>query len=395
MQDYLKNAGLILGHVVCVLILLYCFANTNEIIPEEPKTVHTVELPAMTPTVTVTSIPTVTPTITTFVMPEPTTEPTKAPTPEPTPTVTEIPTPEPTIAATVTPTVTPTLTPTPTVTEIPSPVPTQEPVIDPLTERNTVKQSVQENIASGVYSEIDKTGDSWWFRRKENHVPSGSGEFFDISTYQGIYLDKDATEEDKVIYLTIDCGYGSDNTAVLLDIFKEQNVQVIFFVTSHFLKANPNEVRRMSEEGHLVGNHSVNHLNLTTLTEEQVYSEIIDCEDQYYKLTGKQIDLFFRPPGGKYSRRTMQMTEDLGYMSVFWSIAYNDYDQYNQPGKEYVINHFETYHHNGAIVLMHNDSQSNMEAMRDVILYLKEQGYRFGSLEELRKQRLYVIFCAS
>jgi len=385
MQDYLKNAGVILGHVICVIILLYCFANTNEIIPEESKTVHTVELPIMTPTVTVTSIPTVTPTIISSVIPEPTTEPTKLPTPEPTPTITELPTPEPTVAATATPTVTPTLTPTPTVTEIPSPVPTLEPLIDPVTERNTAKQSVQENIANGVYSEINNNGNSWWFRRKENHVPSGSGENFDISTYQGIYLDKEATEEDKVIYLTLDCGYGSDNTAILLDIFKEQNIQVTFFVTSQFIKANPDEVRRMSEEGHLVGNHSVNHLNLTTLTEEQIYSEIVDCEEAYYKLTGKQIDLFFRPPGGKYSRRTMQMTEDLGYMSVFWSIAYNDYDQYNQPGKEYVINHFETYHHNGAIALMHNDSQSNKEAMRDVILYLKEQGYRFGSLDELRK----------
>ena len=264
-------------------------------------------------------------------------------------------------------------------------MPTVEPTVIPIAERDVVKQKVLENIASGVYSEISNYGDGWWFRRKENHVPSGSGELFDISEYQGVYLNKEASEEDKVIYLTIDCGYGSDNTAVILDIFKEQNVQVTFFVTNHFLKANPKEVRRMSEEGHTVGNHSVNHLHLTGLTDEEIYSEIIGCEENYYKLTGKQMDLFFRPPGGDYSRRTMQITKDLGYRSVFWSIAYFDYDQSNQPGKEYVLSHFKQYHHNGAIILMHNDSESNKDAMREVILYLKDQGYRFGTLDELFK----------
>ena len=367
MQDYLRNAAIILGHVICVLILLYCFANANEVVPKESQTAQTVELPSIAPTVAFTPMPTET----------------VIPTQEPTPTVTILPTQEP--IPTVVETVTPTLTPIPIITEIPSSLPTQEPINNPMAERDAVKQKVQDNIAAGIYSEIDNYSDGWWFRRKENHVPSGSGEIFDISSYQGTYLNEEAKEEDKVVYLTIDCGYGSDNTAVLLDIFKENNVQVTFFVTGHFLKANPDEVRRMAEEGHLVGNHSVTHPDLTTLTDEKVYKEIIGCEESYYDLTGKHMDLFFRPPGGDYSRRTMQITKDLGYMSVFWSVAYNDYDRHNQPGKEYVLNHFKMYHHNGAIILMHNDSDSNKEAMEEIILYLKQQGYRFGSLEELRK----------
>ena len=368
MQDYLRNAAIILGHVICVLILLYCFANEDEVVPKESQTAQTVELPSTAPTATSTPVPTVT----------------VIPTPEPTPTVTPSPIPEstPVVAATTTPI----LTPTPVIIETPSPLPTQEPVNNPMAEREAVRQKVQDNIAAGMYSEIDNYADGWWFRRKENHIPSGSGEIFDINNYHGVYLNKKAKEEDKVVYLTIDCGYGSDNTAVLLDIFKEQDVQVTFFVTSYFLKANPDEVCRMAEEGHLVGNHSVTHPDLTTLSDEKVYTEIIGCEEAYYNLTGKQMDLFFRPPGGDYSRRTMQITKDLGYMSVFWSVAYNDYDSHNQPGKEYVLNHFETYHHNGAIVLMHNDSDSNKEAMEEVILYLKQQGYRFGSLEELREK---------
>lgn len=360
MQRFLERAGILLGHTICILVLVYCFVTTKEEIPETPTKVHTVTVPSVTDTV----MPAATQT------PAPAELSAAPQTPAP---QTPIPT-EPSEAAE---------TPTPKVESMPSP--TAEPTVIPVTERALVKQYVQKNIASGVYSQISNEGDDWWFRRNENHKPSGSGELFDISEYKGVYLNSEATEEDKVVYLTIDCGYGSDNTEVFLDIFKEEKVQVTFFVTNYFLKANPKEVRRMSEEGHAVGNHSVSHPDLTTLTEEEIYSEVTGCEEAYYNLTGKQMDLFFRPPGGDYSRKTMQIIKDLGYHSVFWSFAYFDYDQNNQPGREYVIDHFKQYHHNGAIILMHNDSVSNRDAVREVIHYLKEQGYRFGSLDEFCK----------
>lgn len=369
MQKYIKNGGIILGHILCVFILLYSFAETKGHDGADNKMIHTVVIPSSNPTGIPASTATLIPSPTFTLTPTPASTVTPTPTLTPTPTVTPTLIPEPTI------------TPTPVITEVLTP----SPMAQPLTERDVVKQKVRENIAAGVYSTLSNYSDSWWFKRKENHVPSGSGEIFDLSKYQGIYIDKQASEEDKVIYLTIDCGYGSDNTAILLDIFKEQNVQVTFFVTGHFLKANPDEVRRMAEEGHLVGNHSVTHPDLTQLTEDEIYKEIIGCEEKYFDITGKPMDLFFRPPGGNYSRRTMQITEDLGYRSIFWSVAYFDYDKDNQPGKKYVLDHFKQYHHNGAVVLMHNDSDSNRDAMRDVILYLKEQGYRFGSLEELQK----------
>ena len=379
MRDFFRDAGIALGHLICVLILLYCFSKADGYTNDENNIVHTVELPSLEQTEIATAASTPTPTVTLVPTLTPTPTATLVPTLTPTPTVTLVPTSTPTPTVTLVPTSTPTPipTPTPTLTSIPSP-------IDEVTGRNITKNSVRENIASGVYSALNNKSDSWWFKRKDNNVPSGSGEIFDISKYQGAYINKNVSEDDKVIYLTIDCGYGSDNTEILLDIFKEENVQVTFFVTNYFLKANPDEVRRMAEEGHFVGNHSVTHPDLTQLTDDEIYNEIIGCEEKYYELTGKQMDLFFRPPGGDYSKRTMQITKDLGYFSVFWSVAYYDYDKDNQPGKEYVLNHFVQYHHNGAIILMHNDSDSNRDAMRDVIIYLKEQGYRFGSLEELR-----------
>jgi len=95
------------------------------------------------------------------------------------------------------------------------------------------------------------------------------------------------------------------------------------------------------------------------------------------------MDPYLRPPMGHYSERTLKLTQDLGYKTIFWSIAYYDYDTANQPGKDYVVNHFATYHHNGAIPLIHNVSQSNMEALDEVLTKLEKEGYRYGTLDEL------------
>jgi peptidoglycan-N-acetylmuramic acid deacetylase len=140
----------------------------------------------------------------------------------------------------------------------------------------------------------------------------------------------------------------------------------------------------MVDEGHLVGNHSVTHPNVAKLTPEEIYEQIVGCEEAFYEVTGEQMDLYFRQPQGAYSPQMMQIIEDLGYKTIFWSIAYNDYEEDNQPGRDYVIKHFNTYHHNGAIPLMHNDSVSNREAMEDVLDLLKDAGYRFGTLDELK-----------
>lgn len=346
-----KKSGTILGHVVCIFILLYCFSDTI-----------TEKVPAIEPTMTPIPTATVNPTL------------------SPMPTATLTPTPSPLPTAAVTPTLSPTQTPVPTATL------TQVPILTeiPMDERTIVKHQVLQNIADGVYANMENMKDNWWFRRKENHVPSGSGEQFVMKEYQGFFLNKSASNEDKVIYLTIDCGYGSSNTEVLLDIFQQQDIKVTFFITKYFMDENPEYVRRMVADGHTIGNHSMTHADLTELSDAEIYAEIIGCEEAFYEITGTQMNLFFRPPEGAYSKRTMQITEDLGYTTIFWSLAYRDFDLKNQPGKEYVLDHFETYHHNGAIPLMHNDSDSNMEAMDEVIIFLKEQGYRFGTLDELK-----------
>lgn len=240
-------------------------------------------------------------------------------------------------------------------------------------------------IVNENYEQYSNDKKAWWFRRNTEHKPSGSGEEFPIAEYSGYYLDKNVTEEDKVMYLTFDCGYENGFTPAILDTLAEKDVKVMFFVTKDFIVKNPAYVKRMKEEGHLVGNHTVRHLSSPDLTPEELAEELYEVARVMKELTGYSLDPFFRPPMGEYSERTLKVTQDMGYASIFWSIAYYDYDVNNQPGKEYVLDHFNTYHHNGCIVLMHNISESNTQALGEVVDGLKAAGYRLAPLTELEK----------
>jgi peptidoglycan-N-acetylmuramic acid deacetylase len=169
----------------------------------------------------------------------------------------------------------------------------------------------------------------------------------------------------------------------MLDTLAEKGVKAMFFVTKNFIVNNPEYVKRMKDEGHLVGNHTVRHLSSPTLTPEELANELYEVAIAMEEYTGYSIDPYFRPPMGEYSERTLKVTQDMGYTSVFWSIAYYDYDTNDQPGKAYVVDHFKTYHHNGCIALIHNTSESNEQALGDVLDLLKDEGYRFGTLAEL------------
>ena len=297
-------------------------------------------------------------------------------------------TPEPTLTATpeITPTEEPTPEPTATLTPTPEPTqePTPEPTATPTPEPTATATPIPTPVDVGAYAAYDNTKYAWWFRRNTEHKQSGSGEAFDIEPFDAYYVDENATDDDKVFYLTFDCGYEMSYTPGILDVLKKYDVPAMFFVTQNFLTSHPDYVKRMKEEGHLVGNHTVKHLSMPDMTTEQIQKELATVAETMLELTGYEIDSFVRPPMGEYSERTLQVTKDLGYKSIFWSIAYYDYDVNDQPGKEYVINHFKDYHHNGCIALVHNTSESNAQALEEVILLLLEEGYRFASLEDLQ-----------
>lgn len=226
----------------------------------------------------------------------------------------------------------------------------------------------------------------WWFKRDTEHGPSGCDDTVNIGEFGGYYLDlsKTAAESEKVLYLTFDCGYENGYTEQILDVLKKHNVPACFFVTKTYIRDNIDLVKRMKEEGHQVGNHTITHPSLPERSFEEIVQEITGTEEYMKEATGFSMDPYLRPPRGEYSARTLAITHDLGYKTIFWSIAYLDYDVNKQPGASYVIEHFNKYHHNGAIILMHNVSSSNAAALDNVLTNMKAQGYRFASLNELK-----------
>lgn len=230
------------------------------------------------------------------------------------------------------------------------------------------------------YGAIDNTLYSWWFKRNDNHEKSGCQDDFDITEYQAYYT---VPVSEKRIYITFDCGYENGYTPDILDTLKEENVTAAFFVTQTFIRDNPELAKRMKEEGHLVCNHTVTHPSMPGKSIDEQKNELLTCETYMKEATGYDMDLFFRPPRGEYSKRTLQMAKDLGYTTIFWSMAYLDYDVNNQPTSDHVVEHFQKYYHPGAIPLMHNVSVANRDALKQVIRDLKKEGYSFGTLYDL------------
>lgn len=225
---------------------------------------------------------------------------------------------------------------------------------------------------------------SWYIVRDDNHGISGCDQSFEIEQYDAYYVDAEADSAgEKVMYLTFDCGYENGYTEQMLDILKKHNAKACFFVTMTYIRDNPDIVKRMKEEGHQVGNHTVTHPSMPDKSIEEQKEELNKCADYMKDTIGYEMDNYFRPPSGVYSERTLQLAKDMGYKTIFWSMAYLDYDVNKQPGVDYVKEHFKKYYHNGAIPLLHNVSESNANALDDVLTYLEGEGYRFASLDEM------------
>lgn len=197
--------------------------------------------------------------------------------------------------------------------------------------------------------------------------------------YNALTVDTDTTE--KRLYLTFDCGYELGYTWKLLDTLKEKNVKAVFFCTLYQLQKNPELTARMIDEGHIVANHSVNHKSMPTLTRQEMAEEIEGVENylrKYFGYTGN----YYRFPTGEYSANSLECVTSLGYRMVFWSVAYADYDTANQPGKQAAFDTVTSRLHKGAVILLHSTSESNMQALGDIIDYAHENGYVFRSLDD-------------
>ena len=190
--------------------------------------------------------------------------------------------------------------------------------------------------------------------------------------------------EEKVLYLTFDAGYENGCTEKILDTLKKHNAPAAFFLVGNYIEKNPDLVRRMVAEGHTVGNHTMHHPDMSKKTDgESFRKELTDLEALYTQVTGQPLSKFYRPPQGLYSRENLTQAKALGYTTVFWSLAYADWNNNAQPTREQALEKLLPRVHNGAIVLLHSTSQRNAEVLDEVLTRWEDMGYRFASLAEL------------
>ena len=183
------------------------------------------------------------------------------------------------------------------------------------------------------------------------------------------------------IYLTFDLGYEAGYTEHILDVLKENNVKAAFFITGHYLNTQTDLVKRMIEEGHIVGNHTVNHKSLVDLSDEEIEKEIMDLHNALYDKLGYEMT-YFRPPKGEFSERVLKIAKDLGYKAVLWSNAYDDWDEENQNREDYGKSKILDNLHNGCVLLLHGTSKDNSNILDYVIKEAISKGYEFKSLDE-------------
>lgn len=226
----------------------------------------------------------------------------------------------------------------------------------------------------------------WFFQPKTDGTPSGEpADVLNIISKHSAYYLGDTSK--KIIYLTFDEGYENGYTSKILDILKEKNVKAAFFVTTPYIKADKDLVKRMVDEGHLVCNHTTTHPSMaaTALKGKTSFeNEITTCADTFKEVTGQEMPKFFRPPMGKYSELSLKYTEDMGYKSIFWSFAYNDWDVNKQPTEDYAKRYITARTHPGGIYLLHAVSKTNTSILPWLIDNWKSQGYEFRSLTELK-----------
>ena len=197
----------------------------------------------------------------------------------------------------------------------------------------------------------------------------------------GVYL---GDTKEKTIYLTFDAGYENGCTARILDVLQKHNAPAAFFLVGNYLEKNGDLVRRMVEEGHIVGNHTMHHKDMSKLNDPEVFGrELRDLEDLFREVTGKELPRYYRPPQGVYSEENLKMAQEMGYKTVFWSLAYADWVNEKQPTREQAFSKLLPRIHNGAVVLLHSTSQTNAEILDELLTKWEEMGYCFGSLTDL------------
>ncbi len=237
-----------------------------------------------------------------------------------------------------------------------------------------------ETVSQSGYDSIDNTASGWGLVRRKGTEPEVTAKQKEtLQKYGAYYMD---ASKPKALYLTFDEGYENGYTSKILDVLEATKTPAAFFVTGPYLESQTELVKRMVEDGHIIGNHTASHINMPKSSAEMIEKDITELSEACEKMYGVKMK-YVRPPEGEYSERTLAIMRDMGYTPIFWSFAYKDWDVNLQKGAEYAFSQVTPYLHDGAILLLHAVSSDNANALEDIINYAKEKGYEFRSLDEL------------
>jgi len=218
----------------------------------------------------------------------------------------------------------------------------------------------------------------------EGTQPTGMSTPEELKKLDAYYI---GSAEEKVIYLTFDCGYENGNTPLILDALKKHNAPATFFVVGHYLESAPDLVKRMLVEGHTVGNHTYHHPDMAKISDQAAFQkELDDVAAKFREVTGQTMEKYYRPPQGKYSIQNLESAKQLGYQTFFWSLAYVDWKQDSQPSKEEALTTLTKRIHPGAVVLLHNTSATNGTVLDELLTKWEQMGYTFAPLSQLTMQ---------
>ena len=236
----------------------------------------------------------------------------------------------------------------------------------------TVAQVIPRSVATGAWG-LSFSG--------QGQVPSGPASVAQLEALDSAYV---GNTGEKVLYLTFDAGYENGYTEDILNVLKKHQVPAAFFLVGDYLERNGDLVRRMVEDGHIVGNHTATHPNMSKITDKAAFSrELEEVEQLFRDITGKELPKYYRPPQGIYSEDNLKLAQEMGYKTVFWSLAYADWDNNKQPTREYAINKLIPRTHNGAVILLHATSKTNAEILDELLTTWKQQGYTFAGIDTL------------
>ena len=217
--------------------------------------------------------------------------------------------------------------------------------------------------------------------QQEGQTPIGPASSAALKDYDAAYV---GDTSQKVLYLTFDSGYENGCTEQILNVLKKHEVPAAFFLVGNYIEKNADLVRRMVEEGHIVGNHTMHHYDMSKLTDKAAFAkELTQLEEVFRSVTGKELPKYYRPPQGTYSQENLAMAKELGYQTVFWSLAYVDWNNDSQPSDEQAFAKLLPRTHNGAVVLLHSTSKTNARILDTLLTKWKEMGYSFESIDKL------------